>query len=141
MLDLGLSLLGLSVLLVVLSRNIFIFLSVVLVLSIILILTLFGPAFRNIGRILVVLGIGDRWRRILVYTWEWIADDLDLGRLEQRLLNCGIRVRYFKSCQCRWVHRELHIIVEIELAPGKESCDGWIILGCRIRFHRGLFII
>ena len=40
LLDLGLSLLGLSVLLVVLSRNIFIFLSVVLVLSIILILTL-----------------------------------------------------------------------------------------------------
>ena len=52
-----------------------------------------------IGGILVVLGIGDRWRRIVVYTWEWIADDLDLGRLEQRLLNCGIRVRYFKSCQ------------------------------------------
>jgi hypothetical protein len=94
-----------------------------------------------IGRILVFLGIGDRWRRIVVLTWERIADDLDLGRLEQRLLNCGIRVRHFKSCQVRWIHRELKINVDIELAFGKESilvdCDGWT-LGAGKGFHRGL---
>ena len=134
MLDFGLGhLIGLSVFLGILSRIIVVILSDILVLTVILLLSivLIGPAFRNIGRILIVLGIGDRWRRIVVLTWERIADDLDLDRLEQRLLNFGIGVRYFKSCQVRWVHRELKIIVDIELAFGKESIlvdlNGWTL--------------
>ena len=61
-------LVGLSVFLGILSRIIVVILSDILVLSVILLLIiiLIGPAFRNIGRILVVLGIGDRWRRIMV---------------------------------------------------------------------------
>ena len=101
MLDLCLGhLIGLSDILGIISRIIVVILSDILVLTVILLLSiiLIGPAFRNIGRILVVLGIGDRWRRIVVLNWERIADDLDIGRLEQRLLNFGIRVRYFKSC-------------------------------------------
>jgi len=69
LLDFGLGhLIGLSVFLGILSRIIVVILSDILVLTVILLLSivLIGPAFRNIGRILIVLGIGERWRRIVV---------------------------------------------------------------------------
>ena len=93
LLDLGLGLLSLSG----------------IVLRVILILLLRGPAFGNIA-------IGDR-RRILavVFRWDRIADHLDI-RLEQRRLIDEIRVRDFESCQLSRVPSDLEIIVGIELS-------------------------